>query len=212
VAEAIEAALTKTIDGASELTRTTKSRLREVRRSIGDLRRFLERHASYLVDVVTPDARRRRSRQRLHARFEAATRLVQTAADRRGIKIINTITEGLKSPPMFAAELTTVFANLLTNAIKAAGDGGRIKATGRETERGSVIRIENTGKAIKLNTSERWFRPFESSTTEIDSMLGQGMGLGLTITRSMLEEYGAAIRFVKASSSFSTALEITFNG
>ena len=45
--------------------------------------------------------------------------------------------------------------------------------------------------ASKWRVPERWFRPFESSTVEIDSFLGQGMGLGLTITRNMLEPYGA---------------------
>jgi signal transduction histidine kinase len=118
----------------------------------------------------------------------------------------------LKSPPMFPAEVTTVLANLLTNAIKAAGEKGRIRATGQELSEGPVIRVENTGKAVKLSTGERWFKPFESSTTELDTTLGQGMGLGLTITRSILEEYGATIRFVKPSSGYATALEIAFNG
>ena len=105
-----------------------------------------------------------------------------------------------------------VFANLLTNAIKAAGHEGRIRATARETAKGVVVRIENTGKAVNLNTSEKWFRPFESSTVQIDPVLGQGMGLGLTITRAMLDEYGARIQFVKPGSAFATALEIVFNG
>jgi signal transduction histidine kinase len=113
---------------------------------------------------------------------------------------------------MFAAELTAVLANLLTNAIKAAQDGGRIKATAAEAPRGVTLRVENTGRAVKLSTSERWFRPFESSTTEVDAILGQGMGLGLTITRAILEEYGATIRFVRPSPGFATAIEMVFNG
>jgi len=212
MAEAIEKALLNTIEETDNLQRATKTRLREVARSVADLRRHLERHASYLVDVVSADARRRRSRQPLHSRFEAAARLVQTAADRRGIKIVNSIPEDLKSPPMFPAEVTTVFANLLTNAIKAAGERGRIKASAQERLRGPVIRVENSGRIVKLSTSERWFRPFESSTTEVDTVLGQGMGLGLTITRSILEEYGATIRFVNPSGGYATALEIAFNG
>jgi signal transduction histidine kinase len=212
MAEAIEGALLKTIEDTAEISRGTRARLREIARSVADLRRHLERHASYLIDVVSPDARRRRSRQRLHDRFEAAARIVRTAADRRGIEIVNSIPDDAKSPPMFPAELTTIFANLLTNAIKAAGEKGRIKATARATSNGSVLRVENTGKSVKLSTSERWFRPFESSTTQIDPVLGQGMGLGLTITRAMLDEYGAPIRFVKPSSGFATALEIVFNG
>jgi signal transduction histidine kinase len=109
---------------------------------------------------------------------------------------------------MFPAELTTVFSNLLTNAVKAAGDQGIIRATGRRTTDGIALRIENTGVAVSPSRGERWFRPFESSTTHVDAVLGQGMGLGLPITRSMLAEYGGTIRFVEPSSSFATAIEV----
>jgi signal transduction histidine kinase len=113
---------------------------------------------------------------------------------------------------VFAAELTAIFANLLTNAVKAAGDDGKIQSSGTQSERGTIVRLQNTGIAVRLSDGERWFRPFESSTTTVDSILGQGMGLGLTITRRILEEYGATIRFVKPTAGFSTALEIVFNG
>jgi signal transduction histidine kinase len=210
IAESIEAALKRVLEESGELKRDTKTKLTEIVRSTGDLRRFVERQASYLIDVVSVDARRRRSRHRLHSRFDTASRLVQTAADLRGIRIENEIPSDLKSPPMFAAELTTVFANLLTNAIKAAGKGGGIRAQGKNVAGKTVVRIENTGKAVNLTTSERWFKPFESTTADVDPVLGQGMGLGLTITRSMLDEYGAQISFVKPSRGFATAVEIAF--
>jgi signal transduction histidine kinase len=114
---------------------------------------------------------------------------------------------------MFPAELTTVFANLLTNAVKAARAGGQIRAMGRQRRDGeTVIRIENTGRAVKLDRSERLFLPFVSTTTEVDPVLGQGMGLGLTITRGVLDEYGATINFVEPRHDFATALEIVFPG
>ena len=40
--------------------------------------------------------------------------------------------------------------------------------------------------------------------------LGQGMGLGLTITRRILDYYGIEIRFVKPDPVFATAIEMTF--
>jgi len=212
MAEAVESALALVIEDSTELKRDSKSRLRGVLQSLGDLRRQLEREASYLIDVVSPDSTRRRSRQRLSKRFEAAARLISMSANRRNITVENVVPEELKSPPMFSAELTSVFANLLTNAIKAAGPGGRIRATGRMSGDHTVVRIENTGVSVNLADAERWFRAFESSTTEVDSVLGQGMGLGLTITRRILDEYGCSISFVKPSSGFKTALEITFNG
>lgn len=179
--------------------------------STGDLRRVVERQASYLVDITSPDARRRRSRQNLAERFDSGAKIVKPSAIRRGITIENAIPPHLTSPPMFPAELTLVFSNLLSNAIKACDEDGRIRASGaRGSDKTTTIRIENTGLRVKLSEAERWFRPFESTTTEIDPILGQGMGMGLPITRNILEEYGAQIQFVEPRSGFDTAVEIHF--
>ena len=179
--------------------------------ALGDLKRSLERQASYLLDVVTPDARRRRSRQSLVDRLDAGVRLIERMAERRGITIQNEIPPDLKSPPMFPAELTTIFSNLLTNAVKAAGANGKIRAKAKSLDNGTIaVVIENTGEGVSLTEADRWFQPFESTTAEVDPVLGQGMGLGLPITRSMLEEYGAEIRFKPPSRGYATAVEILF--
>ncbi|MGE0132436.1 MAG: ATP-binding protein [Blastocatellales bacterium] len=208
-AVALEKAVAKLRED-TQLSATARSKLGQLQSAIGDLRRSVERQASYLTDVVSPDARRRRSRQKLAERFDAGRRLVEHLAQRRGIKIINEIPPDLKSPPMFMAELTLVFSNLLTNAIKAAGKDGKIYGQARVEEGSIVLCIENTGVAVKPEKGEKWFRPFESTTVETDPVLGQGMGMGLPITRNMLEEYGATIKFVRPSRGYTTALEITF--
>jgi signal transduction histidine kinase len=209
MAEAIESSLSAI--NTSSLSLKERRDLAAVQKSVSDLRRQLERQASYLTDVVSLDARRRRVRNVLANRFEAAIRLVSRVAENRDIKIENRIPETLKSPPMFPAEITTVFSNLLTNAIKAAGHNGRIRATGRDAANGEVrVRVENTGVEVDLANAEKWFLPFESTTTDVDAGLGQGMGLGLPITRNMLEQYGVTVRFASPSSGFSTAVEIVF--
>ena len=209
MAESVEKALQRLQDSA-EINVRTRRDLAELRKGMGDLRRNLERHASYLVDVITPDARRRRSRQSLASRFDSARQLVQSAADRKGVAISNNINLEIKSPPMFPAELTTIFSNLLSNAVKAAGPSGKIRASSKTTDSSNDVLIENTGARVNVKDSERWFKPFESTTLSVDPVLGQGMGLGLTITRNMLEQYGATIRFVPPSSSFTTAIFISF--
>ena len=175
-----------------------------------DLKQWIERHASYLIDVVTPDARRRRSRQSFADRLNAAVRLVRHSAQRRSVDIANRIPPSLKSPPMFPAELTTAFANLLTNAVKAARREGRIEASAVTDVDAVRVRIQNTGIALNLEDAERWFKPFESTTEDVNPVLGQGMGLGLTITRSMLDYYGITIRFVKPDPAYATAIEMVF--
>ena len=211
--------ITQTIEGSIEHTvkhfphsQVVRRKLGKLHSSITGLRLGLERQASYLLDITTPDARRRRSRQPLSKRFTSAARLVREQADRRRIKIDNSISTSLKSPPMFHAELIAIFANLLTNAVKAAGPDGRIMASASKDLGQVRIRIENTGQAVDLESAERWFKPFESTTSKVDPVLGQGMGLGLTITRYVLESYGATISFVKPSEAYASAVEVAFPG
>ena len=175
-----------------------------------DLTQWIERHASYLVDVVTADARRRRSRQYLAERFDAAVRLVRHSAERRNVRIENRIPPNLRTLPMFPAELTTVFANLLTNAVKSAWEDGHIVASTDNNEDALQVRVQNTGVSVDLEEAERWFEPFESTTQEVNPGLGQGMGLGLTITRRVLDYYGITIRFVEPDPAFATAIEMNF--
>lgn len=211
--QAVEHAL-ESLASDAELPREQRRKLKKVLQAVGDLRRGLEREASYLTDIVTPDARRRRSRQKLFERFDVASRLVSHTAERRGIRIVNAIPAAIKSPPMFPAELTAVFTNLLSNAVKAAGNDGKIHAAAHQDDDGAVyVVVQNTGIAVDLERAETWFRPFESTTAEVDPVLGQGMGLGLPITRRMLDDYGGEIRFVRPNDpSFATAVQISFPG
>ena len=188
-----------------------KTELARLHASVTELRRALERQATYLVDIASPDARRRRSKQPIAERLASAEKLVRLGAERARITIENSVPADLRTPAMYAAELIAVFSNLLTNAVKAAGEDGRIRATGSARQDGSVrLRLENTGVAVKLEEAERWFLPLQSTTADVDLALGQGMGLGLTITRDILDEYRAKIRFVAPTSDFATAIEIVF--
>ena len=206
-AKATEGAL-RDLRAAGTLPASARREIGQLERAVNGLRQGLERQASFLTDVVSADARRRRSRQSAAERFNAAARLVAAAADRRGVTLTNRISDDLQTRPMFPAELTAVFTNLLTNAIKAAGEGGRVTATGRYDSDGDlVVRISNTGVKVDLEEAERWFRPFESTTVDVDAVLGQGMGLGLPVTRMMLEQYGGRVAFVTPARNYATTIE-----
>jgi signal transduction histidine kinase len=180
-----------------------------VQADVRALRRMIERQAVMLIDIVTVDARRRRSRMALADRFDSAQRLVQHAAEGRRISIENRIPKEMVTGPMFEAELTAVFVNLLSNAVKAAGNGGKIRATGSLSDDATefVVRVENTGTSVPVESGERWFKPYESTTTAIIPGLGQGMGLGLPITRRILEDQGGRILFARPSRGFATAIQ-----
>lgn len=200
------------LKSGDESPKTTRRQLATIVRALGDLRRNVERQAAFLLDVATPDARRRRSAQPLRERFESAAGLVEARASKQEVQVLNEIPASLKSPPMFPAEVTTIFMNLLTNAVKAAGVGGQILASASLTNDRLDISIANTGTEVNLETAERWFRPFESTTVQVDPVLGQGLGLGLPITRSVVEEYGGDIRFVSPPAGYSSAVQVSIPG
>ena len=196
-----------------ELPPKLKNYFSRVSSAASDLRRAIERQAAYLVDIVTPDARRRRSRLNVADTLNATWKLVATSAEQRGTRFRNDVEAEARTPPMFRAELMAVFTNMFTNAVKSAGVGGIINAATEVAEDGTLrLRLENTGTAVDLGDGERWFRPFESTTLDVDPVLGQGMGLGLGITRDLLLDVGADISFVRPRQGYATALEIIFPG
>ena len=204
---------------SESLQRAQRSQVRSVRRAQAELIASLERQAVYLSDSLGAEARRRRARQSLRERWETASRLLGGAAQRRAVAIHNSIPDNLRTPPMFPAEMNVVFTNVLSNAIKAASGGldesdrrellgASVRASAEEVEGNLSIVVENTGVSVDLTDAERWFRPFETTTSNLDAVLGQGLGLGLPLTRRIVEEYGGTIAFVKPSPDMATALKI----
>lgn len=195
--------------GDPALSRQHRTRLRRVERGVLELTHGLARQSSYLTDVVGPDPRRRRSRVRLAERLDPVQRLLASQFARRGVELEIGLPPDLKTPPMFPAEVTVLLTNLLTNAVKNAGSPGRIRVDGESIESGGVrIYVHNTGVAVDLDEAERWFRPFESTSTEIDDVLGQGLGLGLPITRALVEDYRGSITFVPPPQGFATNVRV----
>jgi two-component system sensor kinase FixL len=79
--------------------------------------------------------------------------------------------------------------NLVRNAVDAVGDhpGAVVSLTGRSlADEGYEIRIEDNGPGIAEDQMDRIFQPM--MTTKAG-----GMGLGLSVTRSIIESHDAAL-------------------
>ena len=85
--------------------------------------------------------------------------------------------------------LLQVFENLIGNAIKFTPAGGRITAGATATDEGVVFRVADTGSGIPSDDLPRVFDRFWQATRTGR----RGAGLGLPITRGIVEAHGGRI-------------------
>ncbi len=94
----------------------------------------------------------------------------------------------------YSGELRQLFANLLVNAVDAMNEGGclhvRVRACHqlRQQKQGIRITVADNGSGIPRENQPRIFEPFY--TTKKDT----GTGLGLWVSRGIVEKHGGSIR------------------
>ena len=112
--------------------------------------------------------------------------LVKPHAEERGVSI------ALTSLPECTAwvdgdYLQQALMNLLLNAIDAAGDHGSVEVTLRQSGASLALHIEDSGPGLTAEQQDRMFEAFYTTKPG-------GTGLGLAVTKTLLEKMGASIR------------------
>ncbi len=94
--------------------------------------------------------------------------------------------------------LNQIYINILSNAVKYTEPGGSVSVDMREeesTEPGCVklyYRVSDTGMGMTPEFMEKMFQPFSRQTDSRVNTI-QGTGLGLTITKKMVDLMGGTI-------------------
>jgi signal transduction histidine kinase/ActR/RegA family two-component response regulator len=91
-----------------------------------------------------------------------------------------------------AVRLQQVFWNLINNAVKFSKKNGRITIRTANDHGRFVFQITDTGVGIEPEQLDRIFRAFEQGERSISRRFG-GLGLGLTISKRLLELQGGTI-------------------
>ncbi|MFC0386485.1 ATP-binding protein [Muricoccus vinaceus] len=149
------------------------------------------RHESFLVTALV----------------EEAISLVQPLSTDKGLALDVVLGEGLGG--FFRGDrdrLRQVLLNLLNNAIKFTAAGGvRLRVARRDTPRGDRIRFSviDTGIGIAKSDQGKLFQGFFQVDPTISRRFG-GVGLGLVISRRLVERMGGAIGVESAPGEGST--------
>ncbi len=120
--------------------------------------------------------------------YEDVVELLQDQAAERGV----TLTTGTRADEVCADEaaLKRCLVNLVGNAIDACGEGGglvELQAGPAEKAGHVALRVSDNGCGMAEADRRRIFDPFFSTKG------GKGTGLGLAVTRKIVQEHGGVI-------------------
>jgi two-component system cell cycle sensor histidine kinase PleC len=139
--------------------------------------------------------------------IEDAVRLVHNRAEAAGLAVEIDLPDLPEVEADYRA-IKQVLLNLLSNALKFTPHGGRVRVTAetRNDPLGERIRVSvhDTGIGISAEDLARLARPFEQIESQ-HSKTQQGTGLGLALTKSLVEMHNGALELASAPGEGTTA-------
>jgi C4-dicarboxylate-specific signal transduction histidine kinase len=108
-----------------------------------------------------------------------------------GVSVQTQLAEGLSLIHGDRVQLQQVILNLIMNAVQAmsgVSEDSRelLIGTGKDASSGVLVAVQDSGSGLDPENSERLFDPFYTTKPS-------GMGLGLSICRSIVEAHGGRI-------------------
>ena len=165
-------------------------------------REMMERqigHLTRLIDDLLDVSRIDRGKLDMKPERVSVDALVRTAVetampgiDAKGLRLVVTYA----GQPLYVradpVRLTQVFANLLNNAAKFTPPQGRIELSMHAEHGEAVVMVTDTGIGIEREHLESVFEMFMQVESARSAATG-GLGLGLTVVRSIVERHGGRV-------------------
>jgi PAS domain S-box-containing protein len=185
---------------------------RETRRRAEVVRRNAELEARLIDDlldltrVTSGKLEMHKETVGLYEAIDHAMEICREDADRGGVSIARVATKGEAFVHADPARLRQIFWNILKNAVKFTPRGGKVLVRTASAEEGFVaVEISDTGSGIEESELHRIFQPFEQAGH------GKGgLGLGLAISRGLVEAQGGTLTARSAGAGEGSTFRIEF--
>jgi signal transduction histidine kinase len=196
----------------SLLRKDTEGMTERQRHGLDILARNVARLNGLLQDVL--DSARLQSDRFLLTKTptDLATLLAEGAADYEAAAAEKGLTVRVACPtltvPLDAKRVSQVVGNLLGNAIKFTPKGGAITLTGEALDGKVRVAVADTGTGVTHDEAARLFQPFAQLQERRDPST-PGTGLGLYISKGIVEHHGGAIGCESAGAGKGTTFWFT---
>jgi signal transduction histidine kinase len=175
------------------LVSTSDPRLSRISRSLASSIAQMQRIISDLLDLAAIDAGKLSVQLQpgdVRSSIEEAVEASRPIAAEKSIALDAVI----GSDPLLArfdpGRIAQVLENLIHNALKFTSAGGRISVEGRRTDDAVEISVRDTGTGLQPEEITVIFDRFR----QVEKRGRRALGLGLYISRSIVESHGGRIR------------------
>ncbi|MFT3708412.1 MAG: ATP-binding protein [Archangium sp.] len=167
----------KTAEEAREATHLLASVMREVDRLTEITEDYLR-----LARLPTPTKRP----EDLRKIVEEVLGFANEELERAGLKVVRSLGEAALPISADEGQLRQVFLNLIRNAREAMAAGGTLTVQASANGDRLEVRVQDTGAGIAPEVREKLFEPFFTTKQG-------GTGLGLPLSRQIIEAHGGTI-------------------
>ena len=143
------------------------------------------------IRALVKKAPQRKDRLEINGAIREVIELTRGEAEKNGVSVRTQLADDLPLIQGDRVQLQQVILNLIVNALQAmsgVGDGARelLISTGTAESDGVLVTVRDSGPGLPPSSLERLFDAFY--TTKAD-----GMGMGLSICRSIIEAHGGRL-------------------
>ncbi len=146
----------------------------------------------------------------LNEAISEAVALVQPQANSQRVIIRTALSQSVPDVVADLRSIKQIALNILSNAIRFTPSGGQIVvSTSYETNGSVAVRVRDTGIGMTRSELDQAMKPFRQVSSTQSRHRGDGTGLGLPLTKAMVDA-NRAIFSINSAPNEGTLVEITF--